>query len=127
MWLSRVWESIVAKWYLFLSGSNSTTQALTDAKEELQAQVRAELLNELQASSTGGGTRRIGNQKGIIVLPKTNIAEADRLRTGVIQGVFSDQVIVMSDETGQSGVVRPIFRSGVGEEYLYVMVPVDNQ
>jgi len=125
-----LWNSVSAKWHLFFSGSDGGTQALTDAKEELKAQIRADLLRELQASSTivtTGTAKGIVRQEGLIVLPKTSTAEAGRLREEAIQGVFSDQVTVTSDETGRSGIVQPIFRSGVGEEYLYVMVPIRNQ
>lgn len=130
LWARSIWNSIAAKWHLFLSGSDGGTQALTDAKEELKAQIRTDLLRELQASSTvvtTGTAKETTRQEGIIVLPKTSSAQANRLRDEAIQGVFSDQVTVVSDETGRSGVVRPIFRSGVGEDYLYVMVPVRNQ
>ncbi|MCR4329104.1 MAG: hypothetical protein NUV65_00985 [Candidatus Roizmanbacteria bacterium] len=130
LWLRNVWNSISAKWNLFLSGSDSNAQALTDAKEELKAQLRAEILSSLQASSSalqGGGSASSFGQEGIIVLPKTSAAEANRIRQEAVQGVFSDKVMVTSDETGRSGVIRPIFRSGVGEDYLYVMVPVSNQ
>ena len=126
-WVVKMWRSIASKWHLFLSGSDSNTQALADAKEELKTQLRAELLNELQASSTTGGTPRIQGQEGIIVLPKTDKAVTNKLREETIKNIFSDQVMIISDESGRSGVVRPIFRSGVGEEYLYVMVPVLNQ
>ncbi len=126
-WVVKMWRSIASKWYLFLSGSDSNTQALADAKEELKTQLRAELLSELQASSTTGGTPRIQGQEGIVVLPKTDRAITNKLREETIKNIFSDQVMIISDESGRSGVVRPIFRSGVGEEYLYVMVPILNQ
>jgi len=130
LWLRDVWNRMSAKWHLFLSGSDSNAQALTDAKEELKAQIRAEILSSLQASSSavfdGAPTTSFG-QEGIVVLPKTSAAEADRIRQQAIQGVFSDKVIVSSDETGRSGVIRPIFRSGIGEDYLYVMVPVSTK
>lgn len=126
-WVVKIWRNIAAKWHLFLSGSNSNTQALADEKEELKAQLRAELLSELQANGTGVGALPVRGQEGIVVLPKTNMAEAERLREEAIKEVFSDQVMLISDETGRSGVVRPIFRSGVGEDYLYVMVPVNDQ
>lgn len=126
-WLREVWNTMSAKWHLFLSGSDSNAQALTDAKEELKAQIRAEILSSLQASSSAASLVSSIGQEGIIVLPKTSAAEADRIRQQAVQGVFSDKVIVTSDETGRSGVIRPIFRSGIGEDFLYVMVPVSTQ
>lgn len=127
--LREVWNTMSAKWHLFLSGSDSNTQAIIDAKEELKAQIRAEVLSSLSASSSNGDVSPVSSigQEGIIVLPKTSEAQADQIRQQAVQGVFSDKVIVTSDETGRSGVIRPIFRSGIGEDFLYVMVPVSTQ
>ena len=41
-----------------------------------------------------------------------------------IKKSFSDEIIVEPDEEGDTGVIRPVFRSSVGDEYLYIMVPV---
>lgn len=115
-WFKDLADNVVAKWALFLSGSTREERALSDAKAELKSQLRTELLGELPGTSTP--------PEGIIVLPKTGSADANRIRAAALEGIFSDQVIIETDETGKSGTIRPIFRSGVGQDYLYVMVPV---
>ena len=44
-----------------------------------------------------------------------------------IKDIFSDEVFVKPDEEGDAGIIYPIFQKGRGEDYLYVMVPVDKK
>ena len=71
--------------------------------------------------------------------PTTDTPELPPVRTGLvvapslknpsaqieeIKNSFSDEVIVSVDESKTSGFIRPVFRSGKSENYIYVLVPV---
>jgi hypothetical protein len=64
--------------------------------------------------------------KGIVVVP----ASDEKIETEkIIQEVknsFSDEVVVKPDSSGVSGVIQPMFREASGDEYIYVLVPVNN-
>jgi hypothetical protein len=48
-----------------------------------------------------------------------NAAEIARIKS-----IFSDEVEVRPDSTGTAGIVKPIFRKKDGEDFLYVLVPI---
>lgn len=61
------------------------------------------------------------NEQGIIVIP--SISENERIKE-TIKKSFSDEVEIEPSETGDSGIIRPIFRQKTDQEYLYLMVPI---
>lgn len=75
-------------------------------------------LNQSGAMSTGGLP-----SQGMVVVPKVGSATPESLRAKV-GGMFSDQVNVALDESGKAGVITPVFRRGVGEDYLFVLTPI---
>lgn len=63
-------------------------------------------------------------ESGVVVVPITQGAtEVDSIRKK-IQESFSDEVEVFSDDGGESGIIKPVFKKAKGGEYLYVMVPL---
>ena len=67
---------------------------------------------------------KVENEKrGIAVKPSVD-AVADEAAKKEIKDTFSDNVEVIPDETGQSGIVKPNFKSGRSSSYIYVLVPV---
>ncbi len=60
--------------------------------------------------------------EGLVVMPDT---QDGREQIDRIRNVFSDQVSVAENEDGISGVITPVFRKVAGDDYLYVIVPVN--
>ena len=61
-------------------------------------------------------------EEGLVVVPST---DKDEEVIKKIKESFSDEVKVeLKDET--SGIITPIFREGDGENYLYILVPINN-
>ncbi|TAK57529.1 hypothetical protein EPO17_01720 [Patescibacteria group bacterium] len=63
---------------------------------------------------------------GIAVVPKTVGQSAAAIKRQ-IQDSFSDEVEVHPDDSGTSGIIKPVFRKITSDEYVYVLVPVKQQ
>jgi len=63
-----------------------------------------------------------GGHEGIIVFP-SDVATATIEQ---VQDSFSDEVTVDLDAGGVTGTVTPQFKEGPGEQYRFVLVPVDS-
>jgi hypothetical protein len=61
------------------------------------------------------------NQEGLIVIPSTKDDEQNKKK---IKSMFSDEVVVEPDETGQSGIIKPVFKKQTDQKYLYMLVPM---
>jgi hypothetical protein len=64
------------------------------------------------------------NNEGLVVFPSVS-QDVDDEEIRRIKQAFSDEVIVQPGESGNSGIVRPIFRQEEGRDFMYVLVPVD--
>lgn len=64
------------------------------------------------------------NWNGIGVVPATNTEKGDAEAKAKILSSFSDEVTVKPDKSGTAGVIKPVFKEGNGEDFLYVLVPV---
>jgi len=62
------------------------------------------------------------NQEGIIVIPST---EDNEKMEEKIKESFSDEVRVKPEDQ-DSGIIIPIFKEKEGDEYLYILVPIEN-
>lgn len=71
--------------------------------------------NELQVPESA--------QSGVVVMKKGSTQSLETIKKQ-IQDSFSDEVSVEPDVTGTAGIIRPVFKKKVGEDYLYIMVPV---
>lgn len=70
-------------------------------------------------------SRDMSSEKnGVVVVPSTKDPVKDEKVKQYIKDSFSDEANIMPDGTGTSGAIRPVFRSGTEDEYLYVIVPV---
>ena len=65
------------------------------------------------------------NVQGMVVVPSTGSVSANAALEKKIRNSFSDEVVVSANENNQSGVITPVFKEAKGEEFMYVMVPVD--
>ena len=65
----------------------------------------------------------IAEKKGLVVVPSSK--DNEQLVNQVKQS-FSDEVLVTPQDE-DSGVITPVFRNRVGEDYLYILVPIPEQ
>lgn len=66
------------------------------------------------------------SEMGMIVVPSTGETSQDEKVKSRIKKSFSDETRVIPDETGTSGVIQPVFKHTQDQDYLYVLVPVDD-
>ena len=64
------------------------------------------------------------SKKGLVVIPFVKDGETAIEK---IKKSFSDEVIVEPDESGISGVIKPVFRKDTDQKYLYLLVPLDRK
>lgn len=63
---------------------------------------------------------------GLAITPSTNSGINDEIIKNKIRKSFSDEVVVSPDATGTSGVITPVFKVAKGDDFIYVLVPVQN-
>lgn len=63
-----------------------------------------------------------GSDTGVVIVPSQG--DQNQNIIAEIQESFSDEVKVSPSSDGLSGIIRPIFKTKSGSEFLYVMVPV---
>jgi hypothetical protein len=68
---------------------------------------------------------QIVQSSGLVIVPATGEDAVDRAVREQIQDSFSDEVEVIPDKNGRSGIIKPVFKKSVGRSYMYVMVPVE--
>jgi|CXWK01.1.fsa_nt_gi hypothetical protein len=83
-----------------------------------------EAISSVRVEDVRGAFLGVGVDQAVVVLPATGHSSTDRQITQYVKNSFSDEVIVERDETGTSGIIRPVFRSGDDQEYLYVTAPM---
>jgi len=66
-------------------------------------------------------------KEGIVVVPEFLVPNDRDVFKRDIKDIFSDEVFVNPDEEGDAGIIQPIFKKGKGDEYMYVMVPIDKK
>lgn len=86
--------------------------------------------NDLGPPSSSGPPEEDGileNQNGLIVIPAKETESENESAKKKIKDSFSDEVEVMEDGTGEAGIIKPKFKKSEGEDYLYVLVPIDKK
>ncbi len=61
---------------------------------------------------------------GVVVVPSFGPTQ-DEVQKKEIEEAFSDEINIVPDADGQSGIIKPVFKNQKDQEYLYVLVPVD--
>lgn len=133
--VGNYWGRVVFRWRVFLGLEQSDTVVAdgsgytADDRAALQS-VKAgvdEILRQLAdrpiASSNVQSSVEPG---GMVVVPSSGDANTDAVIKANIANMFSDEVVVNPDGTGRSGVITPVFRSGAGNDYLYILAPINN-
>lgn len=123
---SQLGQNIKDNWREFLLGRNAkTSQAVVPhssqtvtyaAPDALRAEIN-QIIDERFIALNGVDQ----SFKGLIVFP----ANKASMTPEIVARSFSDQVIVEPDGSGQSGIIRPIFRDHQGEDYIYVLTPIN--
>ena len=101
-----------------------TLDALT--LETLKATIKSELLRELgrNASTNGNSSPTSTTAPGLVVLPASGDPLSDEKLKLELKNTFSDQVEVEFDSSGEAGIITPIFQSGRGDNYLFILTPL---
>lgn len=72
----------------------------------------------------GDRTDDSDGDSGVVVLPSAGDEDINgRVREYVLES-FSDETEIVPDKSGNSGLIRPVFKEKSEQEYLYVVVPV---
>lgn len=115
-------QTVERNWSDFWTGSPvAVTPATTTPAYDLAA-IRNELLNELRADLKKEINQALLSPeglagRGLVVVPPGG-------KVGEIQSLFSDPVKVQLDNSGQTGVITPIFRNRQGDSYLFLLTPI---
>ncbi|MBI2100858.1 MAG: hypothetical protein HYT47_02460 [Candidatus Vogelbacteria bacterium] len=122
------WQKIVAAWSGFLGRSppiSASEQPILDSVliARLKAEIKEELTRELLLNA-GAVPNRESPGTGLVVLPSSGNPATDSALAEELEQAFSDQVEVRFDASGQTGLVTPIFPSGRGGDYLFVITPI---
>ncbi|MDQ5893168.1 MAG: trimeric autotransporter adhesin [Patescibacteria group bacterium] len=64
---------------------------------------------------------------GLAVVPSSDSVDQDEVIKQKIRDSFSDEIQIRPDESGTSGVITPVFRKAKGDDFIYVLVPVQGQ
>lgn len=70
--------------------------------------------------SVNGGRDRTG----VAVVPASSDEVANERVKQYVTDSFSDEAEIVPDESGNSGVIKPVFKENKDQEYVYVIVPV---
>ena len=132
--LNYGWEKISANWKQFLGRPPPPADNLNESKldqstlVELKAEIKAELLRELSADNQlAGPMSRLPGAipgTGLVTLPASGDPAKDAAALLELKNAFSDQVEVRFEASQQTGVITPIFRTGRGTDYLFVITPI---
>lgn len=138
--LSLFVDGVAQNWRDFIGGEDdlvdTSVGALSPAeeallREEIKQEVLAELEKEIQALVQGQNITeptliQSQNGQGLVVVPDSGNLSQDEVKSR-IRNMFSDDVTVSFDASGQSGVITPIFRQATGNDYIFVLTPVSGQ
>lgn len=82
--------------------------------------------SEVKAPAAVAGQTTSDDMNGIAIFPASNPAADEAAKARVISS-FSDEVTVRPDQSGAAGVIRPVFKKTNGDDFVYVMVPVNEK
>ncbi|MHB1330938.1 MAG: hypothetical protein ACYCY6_03150 [Minisyncoccota bacterium] len=95
--------------------SETVIEGFKDLEESVHLALVASTTNNESASTS----------EGIVVFPDSADREDIISR---IKNSFSDEVEILMDEDGGSGVIRPVFKSsGESDDYAFVLVPIESK
>lgn len=136
--LNLFFQKIVRNWQFFLNGGLATSGAAgqyLNLNENTRAILKQEIAEELRSEfnqylklqgETGQTSEENGGlpNRGLIVVPSGGEPSSDAALKNNLQNMFSDEVRVNFDPSGQTGVITPIFRRAPGNNYLFILTPI---
>lgn len=118
----EIWNRIASLFESLWSGV-----AEWNVKSDTNVAQKTETPSVTQTQSANTVNKKPQNGSGgLVVIPSTGVASQDNQIVNKIRNSFSDDVVVKPDESGVSGIIKPIFKNSLGEDYLYVLVPVNH-
>jgi len=137
-------EKVVSAWRQFLNRSpppttnNELTPPINGTPDvpasgidpallaELRAEIKAELAKELgNRSQLLSGPMSTLPTSGLVTLPASGNASTDAATLSRLENAFSDQVEVKFEPSRQAGMITPVFKTGRGDNYLFVITPIN--
>lgn len=102
-------------------GTNDTTQlAKNDAVVSGQINTQNNPDTSYRVNPEMGQSTKFD---GIAVVPSLGQSEKEEVLKKNIKNTFSDEVEVIPDKSGTSGVITPVFKKVSKDNYVYVLVP----
>ncbi len=134
--MAEFWFNVKSNWLNFFSGNSADTSNL--AGDALREQIRQEVLDELELEFSGVFDRLregqptviqepIGGKSGVVVVPEGKTPESRAVIQGRLEQMFSDPVKVRFDQGGNSGVITPEFREQPGDNYIFLLTPIQDK
>lgn len=131
--ISNYWNKIVFRWKVFIGLEQDLSEASLGGfsaedratLQNVQAGVD-EVLRQLADRPVGTTQAPASQSGGAVVVPSSGDPATDAVIKANIANMFSDEVTVKPDGSGRSGVITPVFRSGAGNNCLYIMAPINN-
>ena len=123
-------DSLKSGTYKFASETYQTISSLPKMFSDAARGMKRIVMNGLWSNSNSRDTfpvNKDGERSGVTVVPSTGDKEKDEELKQYIKDSFSGETNVLPDETGDSGVIKPIFKKQDNQDYLYVIVPVKDQ
>ena len=100
--------------------SNFTEEQIKEIARDV---VSSEIAHTIDYANSANGTP---NNVGIVVNPSTGDSVTDSKLIESIRDNFSDEVNISLDKTRKAGVIKPIFKSGTDDSYVFVLVPIQD-
>lgn len=125
--ISYYWERIIANWQNFINPPE--TKEISIDQTLLREQIKADILAELKSNQVIDNSTMTPlltpkvNNTGLVILPEKSATNTQSFKNQVGQ-VFSDQVSVEFDQSGQSGIITPIFKTKTGNSYIFLLTPI---
>lgn len=123
------WRQAALAWHKFIGPETSTPPLVPEAAtlDTLKAEIKAELLRELGRNEEKNSSVSPSNAPGLVVLPASGDPAYDEALKLELKNTFSDRVEVQFDPSGRAGIITPIFRTGRGDNYLFILTPLNRR
>lgn len=76
---------------------------------------------------TDGSIVEFDKEREGIVVVLSSEQSSDSAVKQKIKESFSDEIEIIPDESGQAGIIRPVFKKSEGQDYVYVLVPINGK
>lgn len=114
-------EVVGERTYQYVYGIGKSILEIENLALRATRNIRLALRN--QSEQTSGDTVK-SQQVGMVVVPSAENSQLNAQVKEYVKRSFSDEIKILPDESGSSGVIKPIFKNKTNQEYLYVVVPL---